>query len=81
MSLEQVESFYEMLGSEPTMYELYQNNCCQRGIFDSCHWDKAKIVNFAANLGYSFTEGELEELLFASEPIRLVSNHSHRKLY
>ncbi|MGM3307721.1 Nif11-like leader peptide family natural product precursor [Anabaena sp. WFMT] len=74
MSLEQVESFYEMLSSETTLYELYHHSCCQIGLFDSCHWDKAKIVNFAANLGYSFTEGELEELLFTSEPVKLIRN-------
>ncbi|WP_413174575.1 Nif11-like leader peptide family natural product precursor [Anabaena azotica] len=78
MSLEQVENFYTMLNSEPVMYELYCNNCCKRGVFDSCHWDKTKIVNFAANLGYAFTEAELEELWFASEPIRLVRNINSR---
>ncbi|MBK1985947.1 Nif11-like leader peptide family natural product precursor [Sphaerospermopsis aphanizomenoides BCCUSP55] len=71
MSLQQVESFYEMLSSEPTLYELYCKKCCQQGVFDSCHWDTKKIVNFAATLGYNFTEAELEELWFASEPIRL----------
>ncbi|MBD2295917.1 hypothetical protein H6G06_21175 [Anabaena sphaerica FACHB-251] len=74
MSLEQVEIFYEMLSSEPAIYEGYLNQCCQRGVFDSYHWDKTKIVNFAATLGYSFTEGELEELWFASEPIRFSRN-------
>ncbi|MEA5578386.1 Nif11-like leader peptide family natural product precursor [Anabaena sp. UHCC 0451] len=74
MSLQEVENFYEMLSSEPTIYELYYKNCCQIGAFDSCHWDKTKIVNFAATFGYSFTEAELEELLFASQPIKLIRN-------
>jgi hypothetical protein len=74
MSLEQVKNFYTMLSSEVVMYELYCNNCCERGVFDSCHWDKTKIVNFAANLGYGFTEAELEELWFASEPINYMNS-------
>ena len=72
MSLEQVESFYEMLNLEPTLYELYYQSCCQPGVFNSYHWDTKKIVNFAANLGYNFTETELLESWFATEPVRLV---------
>ncbi|WP_071191542.1 Nif11-like leader peptide family natural product precursor [Trichormus sp. NMC-1] len=74
MSLEQVESFYEMLSSQPEIYKQYYNNCCQQGFLSSCHWDTQKIVNFAATLGYNFTEGELEDLFFASEPMKLIRN-------
>ncbi|WP_016952935.1 Nif11-like leader peptide family natural product precursor [Anabaena sp. PCC 7108] len=71
MSLEQVESFFEMLSSEPEIYRQYYNNCCRQGFFSSCHWDTKKIVNFAITLGYRFTESELEELLFVSQPIHI----------
>ncbi|WP_353931673.1 hypothetical protein WJM97_03555 [Okeanomitos corallinicola TIOX110] len=73
MSLEQVASFYEMLNLEPGVYELYYKNCRQLGMFDSCHWDTKKIASFAATFGYEFTQAELEELLFATEPVRLIS--------
>ncbi|TAE55344.1 MAG: hypothetical protein EAZ76_15670 [Nostocales cyanobacterium] len=73
MSLAQVESFYEMLNLEPSVYDLYYQNCRQQGVFDSCHWDTKKIVAFAATFGYEFNEAELEEILFATEPVRLVS--------
>lgn len=69
MSLEQVESFYEMLSLEPLIYEQYYKHCRQQGVFHSSHWDTSKIVNFAATLGYGFSEAELEELLFASQPV------------
>ncbi|MFM2063451.1 MAG: hypothetical protein RLZZ507_3121 [Cyanobacteriota bacterium] len=72
MSLEQVDSFYEMLNLEPDVYDLYYKNCRQPGVFDSCHWDPKKIVNFAATFGFIFTEAELQELWFASEPVRLI---------
>ncbi|NES99888.1 MAG: hypothetical protein F6K62_19910 [Sphaerospermopsis sp. SIO1G2] len=74
MSLEQVESFYEMLNLEPGVYELYYENCRQQGVLDSYHWDLKKIVAFAATFGYEFDEPELEEILFATEPVRLVSH-------
>jgi hypothetical protein len=68
MSLAQVNAFYEVLISDQAIYEQYFNKCCRRGIFASCHWDKSKIVNFAATLGYSFNEHELAQLWFESEP-------------
>ncbi len=71
MSIKQVENFYEMLHLEPELYKLYYQNCGQPGVFESYHWDTKKIVNFATNLGYEFTELELKELLFAPEPVRL----------
>ena len=69
MSLAQVDAFYETLISDQVLYEQYFRQCCRRGFFGSCHWDKTKIVNFAATLGYSFTEGELVQLWFEGEPI------------
>ncbi|TAF10506.1 MAG: hypothetical protein EAZ77_02985 [Nostocales cyanobacterium] len=69
MSLEQVESFYQMLNLETGVYELYYQNCRHQGVFGGYHWDTRKIVNFAATFGYIFTEAELEELWFASEPV------------
>lgn len=73
MSLEQVTSFYEMLNLESGVYELYYKNCHQRGVFDSSHWETKKIVNFAATFGYIFTEEELNDFWFATEPVRIIS--------
>ncbi|MBW4564825.1 MAG: Nif11-like leader peptide family natural product precursor [Mojavia pulchra JT2-VF2] len=67
MPLEQVNAFYELLMSEPAIYEQYYKNCCSQGFFGSCHWDKTKIVSFAATLGYSFSERELDQIWFESE--------------
>lgn len=67
MSLKQVNAFYELLISEPAIYEQYYNKCCRQGFFGSHHWDKIKIVNLAATLGYSFSESELNQLWFESE--------------
>jgi hypothetical protein len=67
MSLEQVKDFYEILMSNQEIYEQYYNNCCLRGLFGVWNWDKTKIVNFAATLGYSFTESELDAALFSGE--------------
>ncbi|MDZ7960099.1 MAG: Nif11-like leader peptide family natural product precursor [Aulosira sp. DedQUE10] len=67
MSLEQVKAFYELLTSEPAIYDQYQNKCCSRGFFGSCHWDKAKIVRFAANQGYNFDESDLDQVWFENE--------------
>ncbi|MFM6137163.1 MAG: Nif11-like leader peptide family natural product precursor [Sphaerospermopsis kisseleviana] len=69
MSLEQVESFYEMLSSDPGVYDLYYKNCRQPGVFDNSHWDTEKIVNFAATFGYIFTAEELQDFWFANEPV------------
>lgn len=69
MSLKQVNAFYELLISEPAIYDEYYNKCCRRGFFNTCHWDKTKIINFAATLGYNFNESELDELCFESENI------------
>lgn len=68
MSLAQVNAFYEVLISNEAIYQQYFNKCCRRGILGSCHWDKTKIVNFAATLGYGFNERELDQLWFESEP-------------
>lgn len=73
MSLEQVNAFYDVLISDQAIYEQYLNKCCQRGFFGSRHWDKSKIVNFATNIGYKFTERELDQMLFESEP-KLIKN-------
>ncbi len=69
MSLLDVNAFYEVLISDQDLYEQYINKCCRRGFFGSCHWDKTKIVNFAASIGYNFTEQELVQLWFENEPI------------
>ncbi|GAX37555.1 hypothetical protein NIES3585_36000 [Nodularia sp. NIES-3585] len=68
MTLEQVETFYKVLISDQTIYEQYCNQCCRRGFFGSYHWNKTKIINFATNLGFKFTEYELEKLWFESAP-------------
>jgi hypothetical protein len=68
MSLKQVNAFYELLISEPAIYEQYYHNCCRQGFFGSHHWDKTKIVNLAASLGYGFSESELNQVWFESEP-------------
>jgi hypothetical protein len=75
MSLQQVNAFYEVLMSETSIYEEYFNNCCSRGLLSSWHWDKTKIVNFAASLGYQFNEYELAYVWFESEP-----TYSHNSL-
>ncbi|MBW4636400.1 MAG: hypothetical protein KME30_32340 [Iphinoe sp. HA4291-MV1] len=67
MSLEQVNTFYEVLMSDQVIYEQYYNKCCVRGLFGIWDWDKTKIVNFAATLGYIFTERDLDEVWFGSE--------------
>ncbi len=66
MSLEQVDVFYEVLASEPVLYEQYYNKCCIRGLFGVWNWDQKKIVSFAATLGYDFTEADLNLVLFES---------------
>ena len=68
MSLEQVDAFYELLNAEQAIYEQYYNQCCRPGFLGSYHWDKTKIVDFAANLGYSFNENELDQVWFGNEP-------------
>ena len=67
MSLEQVRVFYEVLASERELYEQYFNQCGRQGFFGSWHWNKAKIVSFGADLGYNFTENELEQVWFESD--------------
>lgn len=67
MSLEQANTFYELLISDQAIYEQYLKKCCRQGFFSSCHWDKTKIVNFANTFGYKFTEYELAQLWFESE--------------
>jgi hypothetical protein len=62
MSLQQVQAFYELLTLDQTVYEQYYNKCCCRGFFGIWNWDKTKIVNFAASMGYEFNETELDQL-------------------
>ncbi len=66
MSLEQVDAFYETLIANQEVYEQYYKKCSIKGTFGVWNWDKTKIVNFAATLGYEFTEPELAEVLFDS---------------
>lgn len=68
MSLKQVDAFYELLISEPAIYEQYHKQCCRKGFFNSCHWDKSKIVSFAASLGYNFSELDLDQAWLEGEP-------------
>ncbi len=67
MSLKQVNAFYNLLISEPAIYEKYYHKCCQQGFFGSHHWDKNKIVRLAASLGYNFSESELNQSWLESE--------------
>lgn len=64
MSLEQVDAFYENLMTNQEIYENYYKKCSLKGTFGIWNWDKTKIVNFAAALGYEFTEPELDQVLF-----------------
>lgn len=67
MSLEQVNAFYQALSSDSALYEQYLNNCGSQGFFGQLHWDKTKIVRFAATIGYDFTENELYQVWFGNE--------------
>jgi len=67
MSLEHVDAFYELVSSDQAIYEQYYNQCCSLGFLGSYHWDKSKIVDFAANLGYSFSENDLDEIWFGND--------------
>jgi hypothetical protein len=67
MSLEQVNAFYEVLMSEQDIYDQYYHKCCIRGLFGIWNWDKTKIVSFAATLGYTFNENELDAVWFGNE--------------
>ncbi len=60
MSLEQVNAFYDLLNSDQILYEQYYNKCSNKGVFGIWDWDKTKIVDFAASIGYNFTETELD---------------------
>ncbi|MBF2064314.1 MAG: Nif11-like leader peptide family natural product precursor [Calothrix sp. C42_A2020_038] len=66
MHLEQVNAFYDFVASDQAIYEQYYNSCCIRGLFGVWSWDKKKIVNFAASLGFEFSESELDYVLFDS---------------
>jgi Nif11 domain len=68
MSLEHVNAFYEALTQDNGIYEQYYNKCCSRGFFGIWNWDKTKIVNFAATLGFTFNETELDQVWFEGEP-------------
>ncbi|MBF2015132.1 MAG: hypothetical protein IGS23_08000 [Rivularia sp. T60_A2020_040] len=64
MSLERVDAFYEDLMINQEVYEEYYKKCSVKGTFGVWSWDKTKIVDFAATLGYEFSESELDEVLF-----------------
>jgi Nif11 domain len=68
MSLEHVDAFYDLVSSDQVIYDQYYNQCCRLGFLGSYHWDKSKIVDFAANLGYSFSENDLDQVWFGNEP-------------
>jgi Nif11 domain len=67
MSLEHVDAFYNLVSSDQAIYDQYYNQCCRLGFLGSYHWDKSKIVDFAANLGYSFSENDLHQVWFGDE--------------
>jgi hypothetical protein len=79
MSLQQVNAFYEVLMLDSSIYEAYFNNCCSRGLLGSWHWNTTTIVNFAATLGYQFTEYELTYVWFESEPSSVYDSVSESK--
>ena len=79
MSLEQANDFYEVLISDQTIYEQYFNKCFRRGFLGSCHWDKTNIVNFASTIGYKFTEYELVQVWFESQPSYSSKSHVNIK--
>jgi len=64
MSLERVDAFYKDLMANQEVYEQYYKKCSVKGTFGVWSWDKTKIVDFAATLGYEFSESELDEALF-----------------
>ncbi|MDJ0695325.1 MAG: Nif11-like leader peptide family natural product precursor [Mastigocoleus sp. MO_167.B18] len=68
MSVENATAFYEVLVSDRDVYEQYCKKCSQQGVFGVWNWDKTKIVNFAAKLGFDFTEVELDQVWFETEP-------------
>ena len=68
MSVENATAFYQVLVSDPDIYEQYCKKCSQQGVFGVWNWDKTKIVNFAAKLGFDFTEYELDQVWFDTEP-------------
>lgn len=67
MSLEQVNAFYQLLNSDQVLYEQYYNKCSNKGLFGVWDWDKTKIVDFAASIGYNFTETELDLAWFGGD--------------
>lgn len=71
MSIKQVNGFYESLTQNQALYEQYYNKCSSKGFFGVWDWDKTKIVNFAASLGYQFTEVELQQVWFESESVAI----------
>lgn len=68
MSLKEARIFYEVLRVDEAIYKQYFNLCGRQGFFGAWHWDKTKIVKFAATLGFNFNEGELEYSWFESNP-------------
>lgn len=71
MSVENAAAFYQVLVSDQEIYEQYCKKCSQQGVFGVWSWDKTKIVNFAAKLGFDFTEYELDRVWFDTEQVNL----------
>lgn len=67
MSVENATAFYQVLISEQDIYEQYCKKCSQQGVFGVWNWDKTEIVNFAAKLGFDFTECELDRVWFDTD--------------
>lgn len=68
MSIENATAFYQVLISDRDIYEQYRKKCSQQGVYGVWNWDKTEIVNFAAKLGFDFTEFELDTIWFDTEP-------------
>lgn len=67
MSVENATAFYQVLVSDQEIYEQYCKKCSQQGVYGVWSWDKTKIVNFAAKLGFDFTEHDLDKVWFDTE--------------
>lgn len=78
MSLERVDAFYKDLMINQEIYEQYYKKCSVKGTFGVWSWDKTKIVDFAATLGYEFSESELDEALFNTGVIAYNSSFNVR---
>ena len=67
MSVENATAFYQVLVSDQDIYEQYCKKCSEQGVFGVWNWDKTRIVDFAAKLGFDFTESELDRVWFDSD--------------